>query len=85
MLELPQALDLGREALLVSLIISAPILGAGIVVGVIVSLVQTITQLQDQTLSIVPKIVAMCAAAVLLLPWLANRLLEYTQSALAGP
>jgi flagellar biosynthetic protein FliQ len=80
MLELPAALDLGREALLTTLVIAGPILGAGILVGLTISLLQTLTQLQDQTFSIVPKIVAMFGAAIVFVPWLANRLIEYAQS-----
>lgn len=79
MLDLSQALDLGREALLVSLIVAGPILLTGVVVGLIISLIQTVTQLQDQTFALVPKIVAMFAAAIVFVPWLANRLIEYTQ------
>ena len=73
-----EALDLGREALLQVLIISAPIMGIGMIVGLIVSLFQAMTQLQEQTLSFVPKIVAMVGLALVLVPWLANRLLEYS-------
>lgn len=83
-MEISQALDLAREALLTALIISAPVLAAGLVVGLIISLAQTVTQLHDQTLNIVPKIVAMGAAAALILPWLAHQLLEYTQSSFAA-
>jgi flagellar biosynthetic protein FliQ len=84
-MDLPTALDMGRDALLTALVISSPILGAGIVVGLTISLVQTVTQLQDQTFAIVPKIVAMFAAALFFVPWLANRLLEYTQTVWGGP
>jgi flagellar biosynthetic protein FliQ len=84
MTELSTALDLGREALLTTLVIAGPILGTGIVVGLIVALLQTLTQIQDQTFSIVPKIVAMFGAAVFFVPWLANRLIEYAQSMFAG-
>ncbi len=79
MLDLAQALDLGRNALLISLVVSGPVLGAGLVVGVIISLLQTITQIQDQTFAIVPKIVAMLGAALLVVPWIASRLIEYTR------
>ena len=79
-----QAIDIGRQALLTALVISAPILGTGIVVGLAISLFQTITQLQDQTFSIVPKIVAMLAAAVFFIPWIATQLLEYSQLMFAG-
>ncbi|MEP0847709.1 MAG: flagellar biosynthetic protein FliQ [Phycisphaerae bacterium] len=84
MFDVPAALDLTREALLTAMLIAAPVLGAGIVVGICVSLLQTITQLQDQTLAIVPKIVAMIAAAVFLTPWLARRLIDYSAELFAG-
>lgn len=84
MFDVSSALDLGREALLISLIIAGPILATGVVVGVLISLIQTVTQLQDQTFSLVPKIVAMMAAAVFFVPWLASRLIEYTQMMLGG-
>ena len=79
MMELPVALDLGREALLTALVIAGPILGIGILVGLVVSLLQTLTQVQDQTFSIVPKIVA-----IFFVPWIAGRLVQYAQSMFAG-
>ena len=82
-MDLSAALDLSREALLAALIISGPILAAGLVVGVAISLLQTLTQLQDQTVSIVPKIVAMLIAAAFFVPWLANRMIEFTQRMLS--
>jgi flagellar biosynthetic protein FliQ len=77
-----QALDLGREALLMVLIISAPIMGVGLIVGLVISLFQSMTQLQEQTISFVPKIVAMVGVALLLIPWLTEHLLEYTRELL---
>lgn len=85
MMELNNALDLSREGLLTALLIAGPILGTGVVVGICISLIQTVTQLQDQTLSIVPKICAMIGAAIFFVPWLANHLIEYTQMMFAGP
>ena len=73
-----QALDLGREAILVALLISAPILLAGMIVGLVLSLLQAVTQVQEQTLTFVPKIIAMAAVAVLTMPWMAQKLLEYS-------
>ncbi|MHC4443956.1 MAG: flagellar biosynthesis protein FliQ [Planctomycetota bacterium] len=70
-------LELGREALLMALMLSVPIIGIGMLVGLIVSLFQSMTQLQEQTLSFVPKIVAMVGIALVLIPWLADILLEY--------
>ncbi len=84
MLSMPVALDLSREALLTALLIAGPILACGVVVGLIISLIQSITQLQDQTFSIVPKIVAMVGAAIFFTPWVANRLIEYTQAMFTG-
>jgi flagellar biosynthetic protein FliQ len=83
-MEMSLALDLGREALLTALIISGPVLIAGIVVGLGIGIIQTVTQIQDQTLSIVPKIVAMVVAAVFFVPWLAQRAIEYSQMMFGG-
>ncbi len=83
-MEFDAALDICREALLVSLILSAPVLVAGLVVGLLISLLQTITQLQDQTISTVPKIVAMVGISILITPWMAQRMLEYTQAMFAA-
>jgi flagellar biosynthetic protein FliQ len=83
-MELPTALDVGREALLTALVIAGPVLAAGVLVGILISLVQAVTQLQDQTFAIVPKIVAMFAAALFFVPWVAGRLIEYTQSMFGG-
>lgn len=84
MMELSVALDMGREGLLTALVIAGPILGIGILVGLIISLLQTLTQIQDQTFSIVPKIVAMFGAAIFFVPWIASRLVEYAQMMFAG-
>jgi flagellar biosynthesis protein FliQ len=70
-------LELVREALFITLKIAAPILLAGLVVGLVISLLQSVTSIQDQSLSFVPKIVVMVAAAALLIPWVALRLVEY--------
>lgn len=70
-------LELVREALVITLKIAAPILLAGIVVGLVISLLQSITQIQDQTLAFVPKILVMVIAMVVLLPWIAIRLMDY--------
>ncbi len=81
MYSLPQATDLVRETLFLALIISAPILLIGMAVGIVISLFQAVTQIQEQTLTFVPKIAAMILAAILLMPWIAQRLLEYAATA----
>ena len=78
-MELDQATDLIRQTLLLALIVSAPMLLIGLVVGIVVSLLQAVTQIQEQTLTFVPKIAAMVAAAILLMPWIGTRLLEYSR------
>lgn len=81
-MSLELALDLGRDAFLMALILSGPILVVGLIVGLVVSLLQAVTQLQEQTLTFVPKIIAMTAAAVIFVPWIATRMLEYTRDML---
>ena len=79
-MDLREATELIRQTLLMALIISAPMLLIGLAVGIFVSLLQAVTQIQEQTLSFIPKIVAMVAAAIILMPWIGQRLLEYTAS-----
>jgi flagellar biosynthetic protein FliQ len=74
-----QAVDLVRHTLILAVTISAPMLLVGLVVGIVVSLLQAVTQIQEQTLSFIPKIVAMVAAAILLAPWTAQRLMDYSR------
>jgi flagellar biosynthetic protein FliQ len=76
-ISLDQATDLVRHTLVLALIVSTPMLAIGLLVGVIVSLFQAITQIQEQTLTFVPKIVAMVAAAIFLFPWMGHYLLQY--------
>jgi flagellar biosynthetic protein FliQ len=66
-----------RETLLVALLVSAPILLAGVVIGLLISLIQSVTSIQDQTLTFVPKIVVMVLVAVILLPWITLQLIEF--------
>ena len=71
------ALELVRTALTEALLISLPILGAGLVIGLLISLFQAVTQIQEQTLVFVPKIIVMTVITVLLLSWVAVRLSEF--------
>ena len=73
-----QATEMLRQALIIALLVSAPMLIIGLVVGIVVSLLQAVTQIQEQTLTFIPKIAAMTVAAIVLMPWIAQRLLEYT-------
>ena len=79
MMTVEQATDLIRDAMLMTLIIIGPILAIGMVVGLVLSLVQAVTQIQEATLAFVPKIFAMAVAVVLVMPWMFQRLIEYAQ------
>jgi len=71
-------LDLVRVALLVTLKISGPILIAGLVIGLVISVLQSVTSVQDQALTFVPKIVVMILVAIFTLPWLVARIVAFT-------
>jgi flagellar biosynthetic protein FliQ len=73
------AVDLTQQAMLTALILGAPILLVGMVVGLLIGLAQALTQVQDQTVAFVPKIVAMAAVIVLCLPWLVQKMVEYSE------
>lgn len=75
------ASDLGRQALQMTLILALPMLLTGLTVGVIVSILQAATQVQEQTLSFIPKIIAMLAALYLFMPILITMMVEYTKNA----
>lgn len=72
------AIDLGRQALNLALLLGAPVVVTGLVVGLVVGLLQAITQVQEQTVSFVPKLVAAVLALSLTLPWLIQQMVEYS-------
>ena len=76
--ESANAIDLGREAVNIALLLGAPVLVCGMVVGLVVGLLQAITQIQEQTVSFVPKLVAMVIVLSLTLPWLVNEMVRYS-------
>ena len=78
------AVDVAREALWQSLIIAVPILGAGLLIGLMVSLFQAVTQIQEQTLTFVPKIVVMILVAIVLLGWIAVRMTDFATEMFTG-
>jgi len=73
------AIDLGREAVFITLMIAAPVLVSGMTVGLLIGLFQALTQIQEQSVAFVPKIVSMILALSFALPWLVARMLEYTE------
>lgn len=70
---------IGREALMLTLMISGPLLLAGLVVGVAISIFQAITQIQEMTLTFVPKILAIALALLLFLPWMINMATDFAR------
>ena len=72
-------IDIGRQAIWNMLIIGAPVLLAGMAVGLLIGLLQALTQIQEQTVAFVPKIVAMLLAVVVFGPWMLARLVEFSQ------
>ncbi|PKL35504.1 MAG: flagellar biosynthetic protein FliQ [Spirochaetae bacterium HGW-Spirochaetae-1] len=67
-----------RESLMTTLIVSAPIMGIGMIVGLIVAIFQTTTSIQEQTLTFVPKIIAIFAALLIFASWMIRTLVNYT-------
>lgn len=73
-------LEVMRDAFLRILIISAPALGAALVIGVIISIFQAVTQIQEQTLTFVPKLIAIFIAMIVCGNFMLTILLEFTKS-----
>jgi len=73
--------DILHQAVVLMIVISAPVLLVGLAVALIVSLVQALTQLQEQTLSFIPKILAMLAAVLIFGGWMMTRLVEFSRLA----
>ena len=73
------AIQLGREALFMVMLVSAPMLGLGLIVGVAVSIFQATTQIQEQTLVFVPKIIATFVAIIIFGPWILGMVVDFTR------
>ena len=71
-------ISIGREALMMTLMISSPLLLFALVVGVTISIFQAITQIQEMTLTFIPKIVAVALALLVFLPWMINLAVDFT-------
>jgi len=76
------AADLIRSAVTLTLMIAAPLVVSALIVGLIVTLIQAVTQLQEQTLTFLPKLATMALMFVLVLPWILRRLTEFVLAAL---
>lgn len=71
---------MGQQALTVVLLVSAPMLGFGMLVGIIISILQAATQIQEQTLTFVPKIIVVIAAILIFGPWMLTVITQFTQN-----
>lgn len=71
-------ITLGRELLLLTLVLSVPVMMVGMAIGLLVSIFQAMTQIQEQTLTFVPKIIGILVAILLLLPWSLQQIVDYT-------
>lgn len=75
-------LTVAREAFLVTLLVSAPILGVSLLVGLLISLFQATTQIHEMTMTFVPKILAVGLVLLLLGPWMLTTLLDFSATIL---
>ena len=73
-------IQLGQEALMIVLIVSAPMLGLGLIVGLAVSVFQATTSIQEQTLAFIPKIIAVFVAILIFGPWMLRIMVEYCRN-----
>lgn len=83
-MDLPFMLELGRKALWLVLVVSAPVVLTALGVGFLVSVLQAASQLQEFTLSFVPKILAVLLVLAIVAPWMGEQLVRFTQAALSG-
>ena len=77
-------IDVGREAIWNMLLIASPVLVAGMAVGLLIGLLQALTQIQEQTVAFVPKLMAMVLVLSLALPWLIAHMVQYSRELIAG-
>lgn len=70
--------SLARESIQLALLLSAPLLGVGLIVGLIIAVLQATTQVQEMTLTFVPKIVAVLLALLAAAPWMLSKMSQFT-------
>lgn len=82
--QLPVLLDLAKEALLLGLMIAAPLLAVLLAVGVVAGLLQAVTQIHEGTISLTARLVAGGVTAAAVLPWMLSRLSEFAAEVFSG-
>ena len=75
---------MGRTAMEVTLMVAAPLLLVALVIGLVVSIFQAATQINESTLSFIPKLLAVFATLVVAGPWMLDRMLDYMRALFAG-
>ena len=70
--------DLARNAIMTGLLLSGPLLAVALAVGLVVSVIQAVTQIQEQTLTFVPKLLAVSGTVLVALPWMIQVMIKYT-------
>jgi len=71
--------DIAKDAIEITLYLSLPLLGIGLIVGLLVSVFQAVTQIQEATLTFVPKILATFISLIFLLPWMMDKMMSFTE------
>ena len=77
-------IDLAREAVYVAFLLAAPALAVGMIVGILVAIFQAVTSVQEQTMTLVPKLFCVCLTLLVIMPWMLTTLLEYTRRMFGG-
>jgi flagellar biosynthetic protein FliQ len=77
-------IDLSRDAIMTALMLAAPLLLIALGVGLVISIIQSVTQIQEQTLAFVPKLVLVGGAFIVGLPWLLQLLIKFTVTLIRG-
>jgi len=70
----------GRQAVEITLLLALPMLGLGLIVGLMISIFQAVTQIQEMTLTFIPKIVAVMTALIVFSPWMLEKIVTYTRT-----
>lgn len=83
-MEAHEAVSLSQQAIAMGLLVAAPLLVVGMIVGLGIGLLQALTQIQDQTVSFVPKLIAMIVATFVALPWLLQKMIDYSEVLIAN-
>ena len=82
-MDMQYVITLGRAAIYTTLLVAAPMLVLSLIVGLIIAILQGVTQIQEMTLTFIPKIIAVAVAMIIFLPWMMNTLISFTNQLMA--